>query len=575
MTQKRQFKIKPLCIVLVLLAAALLAAWPFLGGGVYHGSDLGYHLRRIENIAIGLANRQFPVRIESDWLSGYGYAVGVFYGDILLYFPALLRLLGLPVTWCYGLYLFAVNALTALGGYCCVKRLGGQRSVALCFAVLYTLSAYRLCNATTRAALGEYTAMAFLPLVACGFWQCLVPPAKKYRIPAWALLVLGLSGVLQSHLLSFEMTVALLVLAALVLARYTFQKAALARVLGAAGVFCALNAGFLVPLLDYYFTGKFQINQPGGTEAIQQNGALWGQLLGLDYLATGAQQADLVQNMALTPGTALLLGGLLALGAAVYAFVRRKKGGLAVLALCAAGASALVLSSNTFPWDALYGLGRAAQNLIGSLQFPWRFLGPATLFLALAACGGLALLPGKKWRTALALALCAVAFAGGVRQMVQYTRTAAPETYFYGTEEPFWEKTCGHYLPAGNGPVDLNDLPTGPIWGGGIELTAYAKNGTTATFTAQNTAGEMAEVRLPLLYYKGYRASTAAGALPVVCGENNTVTVQLPDGFHGEVTVQFSEPWVWRGAEAVSLLTALTLLTLGALALRRRHPASE
>ena len=77
-----------------LLAAALLACGPFLSGGVWHGSDLGYHLRRIENIAMGLADGQFPVRIQSDWLLGNGYAVGVFYGDILPYFPAALRLLG-------------------------------------------------------------------------------------------------------------------------------------------------------------------------------------------------------------------------------------------------------------------------------------------------------------------------------------------------------------------------------------------------------------------------------------------------------------------------------------------------
>lgn len=573
-TKKMQAALVRLLPLALLAAAALLACAPFLGGGLYHGSDLGYHLRRIENIAIGLSRGVFPVRVQSDWLSGYGYAVGVFYGDALLYFPAALRLVGLPVTWCYGLYLLGVTLLTAWGGYWCGRRLGAPRTAALAGAALYTLSAYRLCDVTTRAALGEYTALAFLPLVACGFWQTLCPPAAARqpasRLPGWGLLVLGLSGVLQSHLLSFEMTVLCLCAAALVLARYTFRKAALARLCGAAGAFCLLNAGYLVPLFDYYFTGKFQINQPGGTEAIQANGALWGQLLGLPYAATGPQQADLVQNMALTPGTALLLGAALALGLAVVALVRRRGGLLPLLCL---GASALLvwMSSNTFPWDALYALGGAAQSTVGSLQFPWRFLGPATLFLALGLGAGLALLPHRALRAGLGAALCLLGAWAARDQLAAYAASAAPESYFCGTEEPFWEKTCGHYLPAENGAVALNDLPTGPVWDDGITLGSYAKGGTTITFAAQNTSDVTASVRLPLLWYKGYTADNidASGSAPAVtCGRNNSVTVQLPAGYSGTVQVSYQEPWSWRAAELASALAAVAAL---ALLLRRRR----
>ena len=397
-------RLRRCAVACALLAAALLACGPFLSGGVWHGSDLGYHLRRVENIAMGLADGRFPVRIQSDWLLGNGYAVGVFYGDILLYFPAALRLLGVPVTAAYDLYLFAVTLFTAAAAYYAVRRLAWPRMSALAAAVLYTLSAYRLCDVTDRAALGEYTALAFLPLAAAGLWRTLCPDSS--RLPGWLLLVLGLSGVLQSHLLSFELTVLCLALAALVLARRTFARAALVRLAGAAGVFCALNAGFLVPLLDYYFTGKFQINQPGGVEPIQQNGAALGQLLGVGYALDAGQQQDLVKGMALTPGPALLLGALCAAGLAVRALLRRRPAGAAAcLGLGAAGALGLALSSNLFPWDALYALGGAAERLIGSLQFPWRFLGPACLLLALAAAGGLALLRPRA-RAALAAVLC-------------------------------------------------------------------------------------------------------------------------------------------------------------------------
>lgn len=540
-----------------LLAAALLACGPFLSGGVWHGSDLGYHLRRIENIAMGLADGQFPVRIQSDWLLGNGYAVGVFYGDLLLYAPALLRLAGVPVTVAYDLYLFAVTLLTAWGGYYAARRLVLSRAAAFGAAALYTLAAYRLCDVTDRAALGEYTALAFLPLAAAGFWRTLHPDAA--RLPGAALLVLGLSGVLQSHLLSFEMTVLCLCAAALVLARTTFRRAALLRLTGAAGVFCLLNAGFLVPLLDYYLTGKFQINQPGGVEPIQQNGAALGQLLGVGYTLAAGQQQDLVADMALTPGPALLLGAALAAGAAVWQLVRRRAGmPAACLGAVAAGAFCLALSSNLFPWDALYALGGTARRLVGSLQFPWRFLGPACLLLAGAVGAGLALLPGRG-RAVVTAALCLLAAVNAGAQLQQYTATAAPESYYRGTEEPFWPMSCGHYLPAENGPTDTAALLTAPVWADGIQLTAFDKQGTRVTVTAANTSDVDAWVRLPLLWYKGYAARDAATgeALALSCGENNTVTVTLAPGYSGSFTVSFREPWYWRAAEALSLLTVL------------------
>ena len=557
-------RLRRCAVACALLAAALLACGPFLSGGVWHGSDLGYHLRRIENIAMGLADGRFPVRIQSDWLLGNGYAVGVFYGDILLYFPAALRLLGVPVTAAYDLYLFAVTLFTAAAAYYAVRRLAWPRMSALAAAVLYTLSAYRLCDVTDRAALGEYTALAFLPLAAAGLWRTLCPDSS--RLPGWLLLVLGLSGVLQSHLLSFELTVLCLALAALVLARRTLARAALVRLAGAVGAFCALNAGFLVPLLDYYFTGKFQINQPGGVEPIQQNGAALCQLLGVGYALDAGQQQDLVKGMALTPGPALLLGALCAAGLAVRALLRRRPAGAAAcLGLGAAGALGLALSSNLFPWDALYALGGAAERLIGSLQFPWRFLGPACLLLALAAAGGLALLRPRA-RAALAAVLCLLAAGSAAAQLQAYTAAAAPESYVRGTEEPFWPMSCGHYLPAENGPTDINRLQTEAVWADGIEMRDFQKQGLTVQVTAANVSDVDAWVQLPLLWYRGYTArDTATGAaLPVFCGENNAVGVWLAPGYSGSFTVDFREPWHWRAAELLSLAVCAALGLCGA-----------
>ena len=129
---------------------------------------------------------------------------------------------------------------------------------------------------------------------------------------------------------------------------------------------------------------------------------------------------------------------------------------------------------------------------------------------------------------------------------------------------------CGHYLPAENGPTDLNALPAGPVWADGITLTAYEKAGTTITFTASNDSEVEAWVRLPLLWYRGYTARGADGSAPAVtCGGKQPWSPSpLPRGRAAASTVRFTEPWPWRAAEA---LTALTALALAVWLARRRQ----
>lgn len=99
-----------LCACLwVLCAMAVLTCAPALtNGGAANGADWSFHLSRIEGIANGLREGRFPVRVYSMAKDGYGYAPSLFYGELLLYFPAVLRLLGMSVQGAYHTYLLAV-----------------------------------------------------------------------------------------------------------------------------------------------------------------------------------------------------------------------------------------------------------------------------------------------------------------------------------------------------------------------------------------------------------------------------------------------------------------------------------
>ena len=101
------------CWLCVAAVAALACAPIFVDGGGLWGDDCIFHLSRIEGITQGLREGQFPVRIYSLAKDGYGYASPMFYGELLLYFPAVLRLLGVSVQGAYHAYIAGVMALTA------------------------------------------------------------------------------------------------------------------------------------------------------------------------------------------------------------------------------------------------------------------------------------------------------------------------------------------------------------------------------------------------------------------------------------------------------------------------------
>jgi len=95
-----------------LMVITLIASVPYLYGFNVSGADFTYHLQRIEGVKDGILSGFFPVRLEPKWVYDHGYANAIFYCNLLLIFPALLRIFGFPVSFSYNVFAIAMNALT-------------------------------------------------------------------------------------------------------------------------------------------------------------------------------------------------------------------------------------------------------------------------------------------------------------------------------------------------------------------------------------------------------------------------------------------------------------------------------
>ena len=553
-------------VPLVLAGIALLASLPLFSNYLYFGHDLDYHLQRITAMAAELSYGQFPVRLTTDSLNGYGYANPLCYCELFLTLPALLYNAWLPLRTCYQVYIFAVTLATAAIAYYSFGTITASRKLGLLGAGLYTLSCYRMVCMYVRAAVGEYTAIAFLPLILAGLYN--IYTTEKPRFAQWAPMAFGMAALVQCHLLSCELIALLLVVFCLLRLRETLRPARLLAWLKAALLALALSAWYFFPFLISTREINLMVNGPL-IGKIQGQGTYLVQLFSPFGRGYGGTADGTSNDMTLTLGLPLAAGFVLV----IYCLLRRERWqqqetlrrmqtafGFAMLTL--------VLSLRVFPWDGVQNwLGRAAGKMAGMFQYPWRFLSLATVLLCLAVLLAVQLLQEKNVRlakgAAAALAACALLTVGVVQ--TQITTGMSEQAYnVFLNRQPNAATGVGEYLIDGTSAYET-------IWAQPkpgseeLQLLSYEKRGGKAYLTVEND-GDAADISVPIFNYGHYYAVDEAtgDAYALGTGENARITLNIPAGYTGTIVIAYHAPAYWRAFELVSLLALIGSVGWGA-----------
>ena len=546
-------------VPLVLAGIALLASLPLFSNYLYFGHDLDYHLQRITAMAAELSYGQFPVRLTTDSLNGYGYANPLCYCELFLTLPALLYNAWLPLRTCYQVYIFAVTLATAAIAYYSFGTITASRKLGLLGAGLYTLSCYRMVCIYVRAAVGEYTAIAFLPLILAGLYN--IYTTEKPRFAQWAPMAFGMAALVQCHLLSCELIALLLVVFCLLRLRKTLRPARLLAWLKAALLALALSAWYFFPFLISTREINLMVNGPL-IGKIQGQGTYLVQLFSPFGRGYGGTADGTSNDMTLTLGLPLAAGFMLV----IYCLLRRERWqqqetlrrmqtafGFAMLTL--------VLSLRVFPWDGVQNwLGRAAGKMAGMFQYPWRFLSLGTVLLCLAVLLAVQLLQEKNVRlakgAATALAACALLTVGVVQ--TQITTGMSEQAYnVFLNRQPNATTGVGEYLIDGTSGYET-------IWAQPkpgseeLQLLSYEKRGGKAYLTVEND-GDAADISVPIFNYGHYYAVDEAtgDAYALGTGENARITLNIPAGYTGTIVIAYHAPVYWHAFELVSLLALI------------------
>ena len=277
--------------------------------------------------------------------------------------------------------------------------------------------------------------------------------------------------------------------------------------------------------------------------------------------AAGTPADGTLKDFSLVIGLPLIVGAAAAL---VSAVTREKRTGkdMAAMILVAVGAAFALATTTLCPWARLESL---TGGLVAFIQFPWRLLLVTTLCLALAGGYGLSQVFSSRG-SAVQLAVLTLCAALALPLLSAETRK---DNYIEAGHVPDWTYLYEDYTLGGTclrGTLDRTVHTQGDV-----SVTDYDKVGTS--ITAGLEAGQGGTVSFPLFAFDGYEAELGGERVEIARGENNRITIDVPAGASGTLTIRFVGKPLWRVSEAVSLLTALAMAAHALYDHRRKRMA--
>jgi hypothetical protein len=532
---------------------------------LYDGHDIAYHLQRIIQLAYALRDGNIPQRIEFTALNGYGYASSLFYGESLLLLPAVLYNCFVPIQTCYLIYVFFINLGTAIISFWCFYKMSGKCNYSLIATFAYTCSAYRLINIWLRSAVGEYSAMMFFPLIVYGLWYIYTSDDdRRFTLRELLPLIIGLTGVVQTHILSCEMLAEFIVLFVLLHFRKTFKLKRFVGLLKSVVITLLLNLWFVIPFLQSMSMNT--VVNSRGANYIQRTGAYLLQLFSLIHTGDGWLVYDsMVGSMPVS------VGAMLTLAVALFVLCCIKKKDWQLLEenrfkearlYAGLGLLAVVISSYYFPWDFIQGFSSGLAKLFGMVQFSWRFMGIGVCLLSFMLLRLLEIMGEKLSKSlfqTIVVVMLAVAalsegysmtqFADNVDTRITYTDNSLPEVWV----------AVGEYMLYGSNENLIMDTKVSADED--VIIAKYENNGNTRYVDCSISGAGEHKITFPMWAYDNYHAYAYDGTeIETEIGADKRLVVKVDGEFTGRITVEYREPVVWKFANWISFFTFAVLV---------------
>lgn len=522
-------------IGILLVLTIITIPYPALfHSGLYMRLDMVGHLARIEGIKTGLQEHQFPVVIYPIACREYG-TIGTAYPATFLYFPAILRLLKVSPVCVYKAMLVIINGAIMVSTYWMTHEITKSRKTALLSVLLFAFSVYHLDVIwLISCTLGMGIAIIFAPIVLLGIYQVFFNQKEK-----WYVLAFGITGMINSHLITALFYVILIGLITLVFAKRLLQEKRYMSMIKAVAFSIFLNLGTLFFL---FFALQNKLN----TDSLMWNSFI--------------EQALTIGECFTDPGYLLLLICIvLTIG---YLFSKRNDKDWLYrysFLLLIVSVFLYIMCTRVLPWNALLQ-NQIVSLVINRIQYFLRFhaiIAPAMAFTAAFAITTMKNQALRRIMLMIILVVCTISYFSSIKTDgdVLYTFTGP----IFGDIR--LTSAATDYAPLGaTEDWYSNNWPTFSSEED-IHVSEYAKAGTRINMN-YTCDSENQYMDFPLFYYKGYVIEDAKGnALPFSLTEHAKIRVPLEKtNTTKTVNIHYSVPFAGQLLLVVSFLTLLAFI---------------
>lgn len=530
-------KHKKLFVFLIVLAIGLFFSFWLIKPGIINGHDMTFHMSRIKGIRDSIRMGDFRALVHNGFY-GYGYANGIFYGNLSLYIPALISLLGVNFINSYKIYVLLSTIASAFTMYICMKSITKSNKAGIIASFLYSAASYKMTDFIIRAAVGEIGAFVFVPLVVLGIYEIIYGDNKK-----WWIFTIGFVGLVQCHLIStILVAVAMVILIVFNYDRFIKEKSRFLQLILSAIVGLLIGAHFILPLLEGLMRNTMIVNL--------NSFPIWNYTVPFEKLFLGFPYYAWDKSPFLPGGI-----GLVYIIITIFRFKINTKKDERLIKFCdfslIIAIIFLLCATDLFPWKEL--------TKLQSVQFPWRLYLISTLFFTISSSIiAYYYLKGKTAKDLFKFIL-PIIILGMIPYFTieRYHRSHSNGGIMYNWDD--YTVAGGEYLPQGTDIEKIKERGEIVTSNNDIKIK-FNKTGLKVDVSYSDNSYENTYIEVPLLYYYGYHAIDNNGnEYEIGKGDNNVVRVYLTKE-KGNVKVYYKGTKIQKLSGIISMLSTIILV---------------
>lgn len=571
---------KQLHIAALLSIVFVASSWALFRTDFFTFHDFTQGARIVE-MARALEDAHFPAIWSENLGFGYGMPLFEFYAPLPYYVSGVFYLLGLDLLSAVKLLFIIPGFLTLVAGFLLGRKLYGSLGGVLVSASL-VLAPYRAVNLFVRGALSEIWGISMIPLILLGGIKTI-----RSEKNGWVLLVLSITGLLLSHNLTALMFLpfSVVFLGGYMAWFYYSQKKSMTSFLckglhffGYYFLSFIISSFYLIPayieknytrlestiLADYFdYNNHFLYIRQFFQDRWAYGGSTFGPQDDISFYLGFGQLAAVIIFIYFLLQFFLFIYKKKQVQTSVVLYLKSRSFTVITLSIILASTALLLTTQKTlWIWNSI--------ELLKFLQFPWRFLSVAIVFLSIAIGGISVLARNKVIRYGITIVLLSLLlFNFTYFKPEKFISPAESQNYFYSDENKLrtdMSRTLPDYIPINITESVPSFIPTTDQFFY-CQMTDSCKIQFELTKNKVNqkgfvvTAESETEVSLTIADYPGWTVYVNDDEIQHQTDTQGLISFRVPEG-SSDVSVQLKNSVVRRYSNHLSALgiTAFVIL---------------